>query len=303
MLSSVTGIIRPMQTESLFKTPEGAARYLAAYNATLALWPVPHQALDVQTGFGLTHINTAGSPELPPLILLHGFGVCSTQWFPNIAPLSRCFRVYAPDVLGQMGLSVATRRLKTRQDCAAWLIEVLDALNLDSVCIVGHSYGGWLSLNLALTVPQRVERLVLLSPAASFGSIPLPFLLRFLSGVLIPTRFMIHGFMQSTTTMPLSKSHPVVEQLFVGIKHFKGQHIGAPVYSVFSDDELRQVRMPTLMLIGDHDTSCRPNLVLARAQRLIPHMKAELVVGGGHLFPTDQADATNTRISEFLNCK
>jgi pimeloyl-ACP methyl ester carboxylesterase len=263
--------------------------------------PVPHQALDVKTSFGVTHINTAGSPELPPLMLLHGFGVCSTQWYPNIAPLSRQFRVYAPDVLSQMGLSVAAGRLKTRHDCAAWLIEVLDALNLERVCMVGHSYGGWLSLNLALTAPQRVERLVLLSPAAIFAPIRLPFLLRFLSAVFIPTRAMIHWFMQSTTTMPLSRSHPVIEQLVTGIRSFKGQQIGAPVYSVYSDDDLRQISMPTLLLIGDHDRSCKPNLVLHRAQQLVPHIQAELVIGGGHLFPTDQADVTNTRILEFLS--
>ena len=290
-----------MLAESLFKTPEGAAQYLAAYNTTLALWPVPHEALDVKTSFGTTHINTAGSPELPPLILLHGFGVCSTQWYPNIEPLSRYFHVYALDVLSQMGLSVATNRLKTRQDCAAWLTEVLDALHLDRVSIVGHSYGGWLSLNLALTAPGRVGRMVLLSPAASFASIRLPFLLNFLSTVFIPTRSRIHGFMQSTTTMPLSNDHPTIEQLAMGIKHFNGKYIGAPVYKVFSDEELRQINVPTLLLIGDRDTSCKPDLVLARARRLIPGIEAELVAGGGHLFPTDQADATNTRMLEFLN--
>jgi pimeloyl-ACP methyl ester carboxylesterase len=289
-----------MSPASLFKTPEGADKYHAAYDAVLALWPVPHQALDVQTSFGMTHINTAGSPELPPLILLHGFGVCSTQWYSNIAPLSRYFRVYAPDVLSQMGLSVATRRPKTRQNYAAWLTEVLDALDLERVCIVGHSYGGWLSLNLALSVPQRVERIVLLSPAASFASIRLPFLLHFLSAVFIPTRSRIHGFMQSTTTMPLSNSHPIIEQLIVGIKHFNGQQIGAPVVSVFTEDELRQITVPTLLLIGDHDVSCKLASVLARAQRLIPNIEAELVLGGGHLFPTDQADVSNTRMLEFL---
>ena len=76
-----------MVAESFFKTPEGEAKYRAAYNATLALWPVPHQALDVKTSFGLTHVNVAGSPELPTLLLLHGFGVCSTQWYANIEPL------------------------------------------------------------------------------------------------------------------------------------------------------------------------------------------------------------------------
>jgi pimeloyl-ACP methyl ester carboxylesterase len=289
-----------MSPASLFKTPEGAEKYHTAYDSVLALWPVPHQALDVETSFGKTHINTAGSPELPPLILLHGFGVCSTQWYSNVGPLSRYFQVYAPDVLSQMGLSAATRRLKTRQDCAAWLTEVLDTLDLEHVNIAGHSYGGWLSLNLALSAPQRVKRMVLLSPAASFASIRLPFLLHFLSAVFIPTRSRIHGFMQSTTTMPLSNSHPVIEQLIVGIKNFNGQQIGAPVVSVFSDADLRQIAMPTLLLIGDHDVSCKPKLVLARAQKLIPHIEAELVPGGGHLFPTDQADVANARMLEFL---
>src|SRR5262245_38485722 len=119
-----------MIAQSLFKTHEGAAQYMAAYNAVLALWPVPHQTLDVQTRFGTTHINSAGSQDLPPLLLIHGFGVCSTQWYPNVAPLSRHFQVFAPDVPGQMGLSVASQRLRNRQDCANWLIDLLEALNL-----------------------------------------------------------------------------------------------------------------------------------------------------------------------------
>lgn len=289
-----------MLAESLFKTPEGAAEYLAAYNTTLGLWPIPHEAIDVKTSFGITHINTAGSPELPPLILLHGFGVCSTQWYANVEPLSQHFRIYAPDVLSQMGLSVASRPLKTRQDYAAWLTEVLDALNLHHVRIIGHSYGGWLTLNLALSAPQRIERMVLLSPAASFASIRLRFMLHFLSAVFMSSRSRVHGFIQSTTTMKLSDTHPTIEQLLAGIKNFDGKHIGAPVVTVFKDDELRQITIPTLLLIGDRDISCQTDKVLSRAQRLIPNIEAELVANGGHLFPTDQADVTNKRILEFL---
>src|SRR5262245_4820458 len=190
--------------------------------------------------------------------------------------------------------SVPEHPLKTRQDCAACLVEVLDALNLDTVCIVGHSYGGWLALNLALTSPQRVERLVLLSPAASFASVRLPFLLHFLAAVFIPRRSIIHGFMQSTTTMPLSDSHPVIEQLVAAIKSFRGDQIGAPVLHVFSDDELRRMNLPTLLLVGDHDASCKPARVLERARRFLPDIQAELVVGGGHMFPADRAETTNT---------
>ena len=53
---------------SMFKTPEGQAQYLAAYDATLALWPVPVESFDVSTRFGDTHINACGPKSAPPLI-------------------------------------------------------------------------------------------------------------------------------------------------------------------------------------------------------------------------------------------
>src|SRR5512147_1785816 len=87
-----------------FKSPEGAEQYRAAYDATLALWPVPYEALDITTDFGTTHINVAGSPDSPPLVLIHGAQVNSTQWYTNIEPLSRHFHVYALDVIDQMGM-------------------------------------------------------------------------------------------------------------------------------------------------------------------------------------------------------
>ena len=71
------------------------------------------------------------------------------MWYPNVGPLSRQFRVYAPDVVDQMGRSVPTRKLKTPQDCSDWLSDVLDGLHLERATIVGHSHGGWQALNLA----------------------------------------------------------------------------------------------------------------------------------------------------------
>ncbi|MBX3083796.1 MAG: alpha/beta hydrolase [Anaerolineae bacterium] len=289
-----------MINPSVFKTAEGAAAYQTAYDAVLSLWPVPHQPLDVPTSYGTTHFNCAGDPNHPPLLLLHGAAVTSTEWYANVGALSHHFRVYAPDVVNQMGLSVSTHPLQTRQDCAAWLIELLAALKLEKATIIGHSLGGWLALNLAVSAPDRVERLLLLSPAASFASVSWRFLLRFLLAVFVPTHKNIHRFIQSTTTMPLDERHVLIEQLMMGIKHFKPQQMGTPIFSVFKDDELRQLTMPTLLLIGEHEIIYKPTVVFERARRLLPHLEAELIMGGGHLFPIDQADATNARLLKFL---
>jgi pimeloyl-ACP methyl ester carboxylesterase len=290
-----------MTTPSSFKTAEGAAEYLAAYNRTLALWPVPHEAIDVPTRFGTTHVNMAGSVDAPALILLHGFAVSSTEWYANVAPLSQHFRVYALDAVNQMGLSVVTRPLKTRQESADWLTDVMDGLNIERAVVVGHSYGGWLTLNLALLAPQRVERMILLSPASSFASLRWQFALQFLGTFLMPSRKAMYRFMQQTTTMRLVDGQAEVEQLILGIKHLKPTQFGAPIIAVFKDEELKQINIPTLLLVGEQDTSCKPVKVLERARRVMPLIEADLIVGGGHLFPVDQAETTNARMLKFLN--
>jgi len=115
-----------------------------------------------------------------------------------------------------------------------------------------------------------------------------------------PTRDMFYWNFQWMTTMPLGEAHPIVEQFMIGAKSFKSQELTLGVVTVFTDEELRQISIPTLLLIGDHEVIYKPSLVLERARRLMPHVEAELIADGGHLFPVDQADATNARMLEFL---
>jgi hypothetical protein len=61
-----------MSHPSPFKTPEGEARFRAAYDAGLKLWPIPYEELDVPTRFGMTHVVAAGPTNAPALVLLHG---------------------------------------------------------------------------------------------------------------------------------------------------------------------------------------------------------------------------------------
>ena len=84
----------------IFITPEGRAKYMAAYEAMFTLWTVPHEAIDVKTGYGSTHINVSGPSDGYPLVLLHAAGLSSTAWFANIAALSANHRVYAKYLTG-----------------------------------------------------------------------------------------------------------------------------------------------------------------------------------------------------------
>lgn len=100
--------------------------------------------------------------EGTPLLMLHGFMGEASCWLPLINQLKSNFRCIGLDLLG-FGQSA---RPLIRYDIAkevAFLRQVVEALNLDSFYLLGHSFGGWVSAAYALQYP--VEGLILAAPA------------------------------------------------------------------------------------------------------------------------------------------
>ena len=184
-----------MSHPSAFKTPEGEATYLAAYDAALKLWPVPYDEIDIPTGLGRRTWSSAVRRMRPPLVLLHGYMATSTMWSPNIVDFSKDYRVYAIDTMGQPSKSIPGEPIRDAADYVAWLTATLDGLHLDRISLVGMSYGGWLALTYAVAAPERVQKLVLLS-AGGFLPIARQFSLRGMLMVFFPTRFTVNSFMR-----------------------------------------------------------------------------------------------------------
>ena len=152
---------------AFFKTEAAEARYMAAYDAVLAKWPVAYEEITVPTRLGATHVIASGPADAPPLVLLHAMMATATVWRPNVEALSEHFRVYAVDTVGQGGRTVASRKIESRRDYADWLNDLFDGLGIARASIVGNSYGGFIALNQAAMAPERIDRMVLISPAAA----------------------------------------------------------------------------------------------------------------------------------------
>jgi pimeloyl-ACP methyl ester carboxylesterase len=119
LAASATSSANPQDAQdnlSVFKSPGGQARYLEAYNATLAQWPVPYESLFIPTRFGITHVIASGPIDAPPMVLLHAASASATQWFPDTENLSRNYRIYALDTLGDVGMSKVGRQPQNRSD-------------------------------------------------------------------------------------------------------------------------------------------------------------------------------------------
>ena len=280
----------------IFTTPEGHANYMSAYEAMFSLWNVPHDSIDVQTSYGLTHINASGPGDGYPLVLLHGAGLSSTVWFVSIAQLSANHRVYAVDEIGDAGKSIADCLLEKPGNYADWLREVFDGLNIERCNLLGHSYGGWLTLNMALAYPDRLRKIVLLAPAASFYPLAL------VSKLFLNLPLMIRPPARSVFKMIGSKG-TVFEEAFIHLMEMVTKYcVPATIFpTVYTDEELKRIEMPALLLIGDREKIYNPRKAIDRAQRLIPNLTAEIIPNAGHILIIDQPEIINARILEFIS--
>jgi pimeloyl-ACP methyl ester carboxylesterase len=293
---------------SPFDSPDGEAAYLAAYDANMRFWPVPYDPLDISTRFGITHVVACGPLNAPPLVLLHGYGGALTMWWPNVAELSRDYRVYAVDVIGQAGRSIPDQPVRSRADYVEWMTALLAALGIERSFIVGMSYGGWLTLNFAIAAPERVTKIALLSPASGFLPLVDEFFQRGMRMAATPTRELTDDFMawvagadRPSDPDLRARYDGLMDQFHLGVKHFRGvpnEPVVSPV--PFTDDELRAIRVPTLLLLGDRDPIYDTAAALDRARRLVPGLEGGLIPGAGHMMCFTRATTVDERILEFF---
>lgn len=105
-------------------------------------------------------VRIAGSG--PALLLIHGVGDNSTTWNSVHAKLAQRFTVIAPDLLGH-GESDKPRADYSLAAFANGMRDLLAALGIDRVTLVGHSLGGGIAAQFVYQYPHMVERLVLVS--------------------------------------------------------------------------------------------------------------------------------------------
>jgi pimeloyl-ACP methyl ester carboxylesterase len=100
----------------------------------------------------------------PPLVFVHGLSGRWANWLENIPEFARDHRVLALDLPG-FGHSPLPREEITISGYGRLLGRFLDAVGVDRAALVGNSMGGFIAAEVAITAPERVDRLVLVSAA------------------------------------------------------------------------------------------------------------------------------------------
>jgi len=128
---------------------------------------VPHSVDFVDVGPWRTRVLQAGTGT--PLILMHGTGGHLEAFTPNIASLSKSFRVIAYDFPGHGYSTMATSDLEI-DHYVSHLEKLMSVLGIETAHLCGESLGGWVAVKFAAAHPARVLDVVLNTPGGTMAT-------------------------------------------------------------------------------------------------------------------------------------
>jgi pimeloyl-ACP methyl ester carboxylesterase len=279
----------------LYRSDDGKAQVLAEYRSMLDAWPVPHEESRVPTSQGETFVVTCGPADAPAIVLLHGGATNSAMWLRSVQPWARTFRLHAVDIIGEPGFSAPSRPSLSSDAYAQWLDEVLAALRLSRVPLVGASLGGFLAIDYAIRRPARVCALVVLAPAGIANV-----RIRYLFSV-VPLYFMgawgRRKSLELVMGLPPEERTPAAERFLESCELIMNHHvIRTQPFPIFRDEALRKLSMPVLTVVGAKDIVFNANTIRRRLQALVVHARVVWLEAAGH----GLTDPT-TAIGEFLS--
>jgi pimeloyl-ACP methyl ester carboxylesterase len=238
------------------------------------------------------------------VILLHALFATATSWYRTVGALSARHRSYAVDLVGDPNPSRPTRPITSEADYVRWVTEVADGLGVSRFDLVGNSLGGFVAAASAMELGDRVRRLVLLSPAATFHPMPAFYVHMFAPKLLalalpwLPGRARAMRRAVDWMRAGLPSDGPWDELFQQMLVHGKGTSRVFP--RVFGREELARIVAPTLLLVGDHETIYPVDAVVRDARALMPGIQVQIVPGAHHVACVAQPEAVNARLLAFL---
>jgi 3-oxoadipate enol-lactonase/4-carboxymuconolactone decarboxylase len=248
------------------------------------------------------HVAVDGPPGAPALLLLHSLGSNLHIWDAQATALARGHRVVRFDIRGH-GLSEVGAGPCTIDDFARDALAVLDALAITAAHVAGVSIGGMIAQAIAARAPDRVTSLILVDTALAIpppqmwidraatvraegiAAVADASLARWVSAEYLasPAGRGVRQMMLRTTTEGYAQAAEALARADLTAR-------------------TQQLRVPTLVLVGEHD----PSTPVAASEALrdaIPGAQLVVIPGALHVPMLDHADATTAAIRAVLGAR
>jgi 4,5:9,10-diseco-3-hydroxy-5,9,17-trioxoandrosta-1(10),2-diene-4-oate hydrolase len=232
----------------------------------------PVESLKIKIGNHQVHYLKAGSGA--PVVLLHGGASDSRDWTVAMAALSHRYTLYAPDIIGY-GLSDRAQSGYYFSDFVEFIRDFNREMGLDSPVLVGHSFGGSLCLQYALSYPEKVQKLVIIDSAGIGRTSRL--------GTL-----MFYSFWAARKLLMLPQPNP---------RFLRSDNGDADWFFL---DRLSGIKAPTLIVWKRYDPYL-PLSLACKAKETIPGAALAVLPGYGHAPHKQNGEDFNRLLLDFLD--
>jgi 2-hydroxy-6-oxonona-2,4-dienedioate hydrolase len=273
-----------------------------------AIGRTPHTLRRLEIDGVATRVFEAGDPGAPPLVLLHGTGGHLEAFVYNLGALAEGHRVVAYD-LPAHGWSSAPERSYEIAGYARHFEALLDELAIERASVVGQSLGGWVALHAARERPERVERLVLVGPGGTTFDPDVMARIRDDSrdAVRRPTQDSVRRRVRLLMPDPPEElvrsrlaiyAQPGAEAAMEHVLCLQDPEVRRR--NLLSDDQLRAVTQPALLVAGETDRVV-PVEAVERMDELLPNSELAVMAGCGHWPQFERPDEFNELATAFLD--
>jgi pimeloyl-ACP methyl ester carboxylesterase len=263
---------------------------------TVTVWDPPLEARVFEAGDG------------EPLVYLHGGGGMTSS-DPVVEALAEGFHVYAPLHPGFVDPDDLDE-IRDVHDLALYHDELFDALGLDGVAVVGHSFGGMVAAELAAHVPNRVSKLVLAAPLGLWNeNYPTTDFFTLFPFGIQEVMWADQASPEATAAMTAmaagmddipAGTDPLTAMLLRVLPGLitLGKYIW-PLPDRGLVRRLRRVKAPTLVVWGEKD-KLAPSQYADDFVAKIPNARAEFLSDAGHMVPYEQTGSFVKLAGDFL---
>jgi len=255
------------------------------------------------------------------VVLLHGLGATNASMLPSLWDLARDHRVLAPDLPG-FGESGKPLRAYDFPFFAAWLKDYLEQMGVRRAILVGNSLGGRIALEAGMTMPERIERMVLLCPSPAFlrGRIAVPLVKALRPEMAMVPMLLGHAQVAQVARSMFSKPGRLPDGWYDAfadefLRVFRSPRGRVAFFSAARQvylepargqlgfwDRLPTLRVPAMFVWGANDW-----LVPARfehhVREALPRARSEVFDDCGHVPQYEFPERTNALIREFIGAR
>jgi pimeloyl-ACP methyl ester carboxylesterase len=250
-----------------------------------------------------------------PLLLIHGSGAFADNFYKNIDVLAKGCHIYAPDMIGHGFTEPIAFDGVVYPHMVDHLAGLVDTLEFDRFSLAGWSLGGLISSLLYFKMPERVDKLILISSGSTFNTdeqmgsgregnrrnvestfadLSLESMRRRHLGSVHPSASPPEEILMSHLT---SYATPGVKEFFERMAKGNEDIDGVRRYRVY--EKLEDIKVPTLVMAGKEDPRAVFDSVAAGAKR-IPKARFVPFDQCGHRPFYEHPDKFNSAVLDFL---